>query len=614
MKNRITLSYIWTAVLWILLSAVSAMATLILQPGPVSMTLEYQFGFPILLLLNSLPMLILMGILFFLVRNIFYSASITTLFWGLLSYVNLLKIGGRGDAFVPGDILLLSEGIDAVGSYKLDLHLRLLGGLLGLCVLLWVIGIFIKSQKPKLTLRVLGIVLLASGFVGAMTGLYIPKKVYNSLPELNLGNVPNVFNSAGFPYAFLHNFNLYPVDKPEGYSTATAKTYEDAFRGNLEIPEVAPNIIMIMCEAFTDLPNDPAFTYSLEENPISYYNSLAARQDTISGHLIVSNTGAGTANTEFDVLTGMMTNRIGEGTTSAFRVVHRNTDSIPRALAQVGYNRFFLHPGQNWFYNRQSVYSYLGILDQAFKDSFKNQPRKGGRVSDEGFLNVLKKSIEQRDTEAPLFTYGVTIQNHQAYVKNKYTYTPEAVKTDLPLSEDAAVFLSVYFEGLRDSDTMLQGLTAYLQEQSEPYLLVFFGDHQPSLGGNYLSYRELGLYSDNMSTEEFLAMYRVPFLIWANDACQDTIDLEHFAMKLGPDPVISSHYLGALTCEVAGFQGLDGYIDYLNQLRRKLPVCSVFGYMTPDGTYLSELPPDLWEQENTRWYWQYYRLKHQDVD
>ena len=77
---------------------------------------------------------------------------------------------------------------------------------------------------------------------------------------------------------------------------------------------------------------------------------------------------------------------------------------------------------------------------------------------------------------------------------------------------------------------------------------------------------------------------------------------------------ISSHYLGALTCQAAGFQGLDGYLDYLNTLRETMPVCSVSGYMTPDGTYLEKLPQELEQMETLRWHWQYYRLKHQTIE
>ena len=175
--------------------------------------------------------------------------------------------------------------------------------------------------------------------------------------------------------------------------------------------------------------------------------------------------------------------------------------------------------------------------------------------------------------------------------------------------------LSLFSVSLRDSARMLQDMTAWLQEQEEPYLLVFFGDHQPNLGSDYQAYRELGLYPENLDdAESRLQLYSVPFLIWGNDAFQSQQDLGAISQELGEDLTISSHYLGALTCQVAGFDGLDGYMDYLNDLRAELPVCSVYGDRTADGTWLEELPEDLEEKETLRWHWQYYRLKYQKTD
>lgn len=608
MKKK--LSPLWTFLIGLVLSVVALGVTLMLQTGSLMDTLGYNYRAPVLLLLNWLPMALLMILGYCVLGNVFYSGSLTVLIWGALSYVNLMKTDARGDPFVPGDIMLLFEGIEALGSYQLQLHPGKLAILLGTVTVLFLLGRMLQSPKPGLWKRI-GIGAVAVGiFLCALLGPYASKTLYETIPGPDRSNVPRVFDCFGFPYVFLHNFNLYPVDKPEGYSRTEAEGYEEIYLQEQVCPAKAPNILMIMCEAFTDLPNEPVFTYSEEENPLAFFNAFSAREDVIRGDLIISNIGAGTANTEFDVLTGMMTNRIGEGTTSAFRVVHRNTDSIPRALSQVGYETFFIHPGNNWFYNRESVYNYLGISDHVFKDAFGPETYKGNWISDDGFLEILTENLERRDGDAPLFAYGVTIQNHQAYTQEKYGFMPEPVRTDLPLSEQAGEYLSVYFEGLRDSDRMLENLVSWLDGQEEPWVLAFFGDHQPNLGADFLSYRELGLYPENLDTaRNRLTQYTVPYVIWGNQAYQKENDLPELSQT-----TISSHYLGALTCEAAGFQGLDGYFDYLNMLRQELPVCSTSGYMTADGTYLEQLPEELARKEELRWHWQYYRLKHQTIE
>lgn len=586
--------------------------TLALQQGSLLATLSAFWAEPILFVLNLWPVAALALLFYFLLGNAWYGAGLTTLIWGLLSYINLVKVDARGDPFVPGDILLLTEGMEAVGSYQLNMHWGKLALLLGLSLALILLGTGVKSARPRLVIRLVAALTVVAAFGTTMAFLYPDSELYDRMEGPNRANVPAVYEAFGFPYCFLHNFNLYPVDKPPGYNAQEAASYEDTYREAEAAPETAPNILMVMCEAFTDLPNQAAFTYTGETNPIAAYNRLA--EQTLSGHLVVSNTGAGTANTEFDVLTGMMTNRIGTGTTSAFRVVHRNIDSIPRMLTQAGYRTFFLHPGQNWFYNRESVYSYLGITDQVFQDAFSRSDLVGDWISDAGFLRVLKESLEARQGDTPLFTYAVTIQNHQSYGAGKYGYVPDPPQTDIALSDAARTYLSVYFKGLQDSAAMLEELTEYLDSLDAPYLLVFFGDHQPNLGGHYLAYRELDPnYGSTDTVEETLQPYTVPYLIWGNAAYRQDHDLLAQAQAWNLPETISSHYLGALTCQLAGYQGHDGYFDFLNALREQLPVSSVYGYQLSDGSYTDTLPDDLQSLEDIRWKWQYYRLMEQPL-
>ena len=612
-KRRLhTMSPVCTALALAAGTLLAGGVTLALQQGSLLATLSAFWAEPILFVLNLWPVAALALLFYFLLGNAWYGAGLTTLIWGLLSYINLVKVDARGDPFVPGDILLLTEGMEAVGSYQLNMHWGKLALLLGLSLALILLGTGVKSARPRLVIRLVAALTVVAAFGTTMAFLYPDSELYDRMEGPNRANVPAVYEAFGFPYCFLHNFNLYPVDKPQGYNAQEAASYEDTYREAEAAPETAPNILMVMCEAFTDLPNQAAFTYTGETNPIAAYNRLA--EQTLSGHLVVSNTGAGTANTEFDVLTGMMTNRIGTGTTSAFRVVHRNIDSIPRMLTQAGYRTFFLHPGQNWFYNRESVYSYLGITDQVFQDAFSRSDLVGDWISDAGFLRVLKESLEARQGDTPLFTYAVTIQNHQSYGAGKYGYVPDPPQTDIALSDAARTYLSVYFKGLQDSAAMLEELTEYLDSLDAPYLLVFFGDHQPNLGGHYLAYRELDPnYGSTDTVEETLQPYTVPYLIWGNAAYRQDHDLLAQAQAWNLPETISSHYLGALTCQLAGYQGHDGYFDFLNALREQLPVSSVYGYQLSDGSYTDTLPDDLQALEDIRWKWQYYRLMEQPL-
>lgn len=110
-----------------------------------------------------------------------------------------------------------------------------------------------------------------------------------------------------------------------------------------------------------------------------------------------------------------------------------------------------------------------------------------------------------------------------------------------------------------------------------------------------------------------LRPYTVPYLIWGNAAYRQDHDLLAQTQALSLPETISSHYLGALTCLLAGFQGYDGYVDFLSDLRTRLPVSSVYDYQLPDGSYTATLPSDLQALEDIRWKWQYCRMKEQAV-
>ena len=99
------------------------------------------------------------------------------------------------------------------------------------------------------------------------------------------------------------------------------------------------------------------------------FHQLAQSDRARAGHIVVSNFGAGTANTEFDVLTGIQTNMVSEGNVSSFRVLHKSVNALPWAYRRAGYATYFTHPGYSWFYNRDNVYQYLGVEERVFNEA-----------------------------------------------------------------------------------------------------------------------------------------------------------------------------------------------------------------------------------------------------
>ncbi len=562
-----------------------------IAPGSFRHTVGFMLRNPLLILLNGLPIAVLVLVVYFAFSNSFAAGAAANVVFGLLSYANLLKIDGRDDPLVPADILLLREALQASGDYRLDLH----PGIIALIVLSTALMIFLavksgRTKKRPALPRIIGIVLSLAVFAGAFFGLYRDRELYASFPVSSEYNMTTVFNELGLNYCFLYNFNLYSVDKPEGYSEKQVEGYI-AEQETEKAEGVKPQILMIMCEAFNDVTDADAFTYSDEDDPMRGFYEVTKSPNSISGHIVVPNFGAGTANTEFDVLTGMQTNLISATSNSAMRSFHHSVPSMATLLSGEGYDSLYFHPGSSWFYNRDSALSFLGINDRVFIEDLEDKS-----VMETAFLENLKTLISERTQNGEkLFTYATTIQNHQAYTYSKYSFDVPRVQTSVELSDYAEELLSVYAYGVKCSSDMLLELTEYLNGLDEPYILVFFGDHRPNLGADYLAYREIGMDIEN----DVISNCSAPFVIWANDAYAGTSDFaERFAsLDMPEDGYISASFLGEVTLELAGCAESEPFFSFLSELRREVPVIK--------AGVNSEAEQPLIDKLHC---WQYYRM------
>lgn len=595
--------------LLLLCSGIIFLIVIAIQPGSLHDSLLSIQKVPNLLLLNIAPVVFLALVFYCIFGNVFTAAGVTAFIAEGLSYANLLKMEGRNDPLVPGDVMLLKESLIAAGDYHLNLHPRVLAIMICSIVGFFLLAFFVKSKRMKWLPRLIILLLVVAIFAGMCMNIYADKDFYKALPDVDKSNVSLVYYTYGFPYCFLHNLNLYPVEKPEGYQAAEVKQWEQETLPKDEPMDV--DIIMLMGEAFTDLSDEAAFTYPAQENPTYLYHQIADSDRAVSGHIVVPDFGAGTANTEFDVLTGMQTHMISSELTSAFRVVRHDIDSIARIYQEQGYSNWFMHPGKSWFYNRSNVFEYLGIKDQTFEEAFPKDDWDCSFCPD----SVLLEKLEQKysETASPSFSYITTYENHQAYRPYKYKFPiTEEVPTTTALEYDVREQFEVYFTGIRHTSQMVYSLAAYLDTVDRPTILVFFGDHRPAMGADYQCYRAIGSdVGQEQTIEQMIYAHETPFTIWGNEAFCEAYDFASLAeeLDLPSDHRISASYLSSLVYEMTGMTGSNAYFDYLSQARRILPVISHDNYMLPDGTCTDTLTEEQAEVLKKLNWWLYYRIK-----
>lgn len=583
------------------------------------------FTTPLLGLLNWLPVVLVLLALLCALGNVFAASAVTLTLFGVLNFANQLKIEARDDPVVPQDLTMVREALSAAGGYDLQVD----WGLVALFVLalaaLLVLAALVRTRRMNLptAARVLSRLVGCVGCIGILAGLtftvYASTDTFNSFPCTNRFNMTTVYNQTGFHYAFLRNVTQNNLQKPEGFDKAET---EQAIAATETAPaEPKPvNVIFVMSEAFHDITDDDAFAWNADTDPLKNFHALQQAENAISGRLIVPNYGGGTANTEFDVLTGMQTAMLSDAGVSSFRVLHKNMDSIFRVANQNGWQTAFIHPGKVWFYNRQNIYKWLGAQEIVFEEAFADATYKGGYISDASLTDYIIQDYENRLADgSPQFTYVTTIQNHMAYTNSKYGPARDLYQLRLAeeLPEDVKTMLTVYTHGLRDADAMLGELAAYFEERDEPVLLIWFGDHLPSLGEDYLCYRVLGQeMSDDRESESWLDAYAPPFIMWANEAGAQALDFDTLAARLGipEDGKISASFLGAAVLDAVGCGEDDPFFAFVNSLRRELPVVQRGTAIDAQGAYHAEIPADLADTVQEYQDRTYYRMKYETFE
>ena len=645
--HRLTLPLWGSLVLAVLLAGCITLLALWCQPNALRTVLVIFRSQPLLIVLNALPIGLLLLAFAFLFRNVFYSGALVNFFVCALSLANRVKIEVRDEPVFPRDFSLLREVGSAIQSYDIRYPVKAIAVVALTTVLLIGLGVLFPSRpvsfaalKAKLTKRdavavfpgrcwperIVGAVLSFGVLTALIFTVYASNTLYNSFRVSNAYYVPSVFNELGFPYCFCHQFTTYPVDKPEGFSKSEAAGWETGGQTGLG-KDVS--VILVMNEAFSDLTDQPMFNWTEETDPLPNLHALQKDPHALSGHIVVPGFAGGTANTEFDVLTGMQTNALSVTATSAMRVVNRNLDSLFRVFGADGYRTSFYHPGDAWFYNRENVYRWLGAEHEVFAKDMKNLEYKGRWVTDDYMAGLIEEEFETAVSEGrPLFNYTTTIQNHMSYTADKYGegYVFPPVSTTADISPETRSMLEVYTEGVRDADAMLGRLTAYFAEREEPVVLVFYGDHLPYLGDNQKGYAELGseVSIPENEREDILCSYKTPYVLWANDAAADTLNWSEAvaALDLPEDGVLSASFLGSVLLDLTGRAGESPWFDFLSSLRRIAPVVQKKTYILADGSVLpqrilneqtDEASMELKDAVRKWRCWSYYKLKYADV-
>lgn len=575
-KTRLTIGFALSLVLVVAISFFLTIFMLALQPLPVSYVFNSFIESNFLnLILNYIPVLLLMLLLLFISNSLTLAVTTIGFIVTLMSLINRYKIILRDDPFFPWDILLGGELIGIARSFGTRNIILAISFIVVSIVIIILSYFIVRTHKLKPIYRGVGSLSCIVMIIILNSTVYSNTNIINSLPVTgNIFNQVNTFNSRGFLYSFIYTHNVHRISMPNDFNIDPINNIIENFTPIELADDIAtPHLIMIMSEAFSDIGLNPNVDFEGFDHPQYYWKQFIEREETIHGSVIVPNVGGGTADTEFDVLTGLNTRNL-RGAPFSHRLVTNYHKAIPWVLDDLGYRSIALHPGFRWFYNRQNVLRFFGF--EYFYDItyFTEDQFKGMYVSEEATMDKILDIFERHIHDypgVPLFNFTVTIQNHGPYT-DKYMADTN-FNTTLNLTEDEMNPVSNYFVGLRDKDLELQRLIDYFEHHEEPVVLVYFSDHLPAFASSIYDQFFPDIFEPN-SIESTIRLHTVPFAIWQNEAARQITPIEYnFKTAVMPNNMtISSNFLGGYVLELLGFSQLSPFFTFTQELRGKFPI------------------------------------------
>ncbi len=435
----------------------------------------------------------------------------------LFAYINYTKVAVNGDNFFPQDMMMAGSAGELTSFIS--------GGLpkwfwLGLAALVcWTIflaltaadlprGWFYRLSAASLVLVLVWSFCANRERTKTMLARFDMSTYDTALQRSN-------YSANGFVGGFALNVLTIRIEPPEGYTQETMQHLLELYQPVPASGQEEFDVIVILSESFFDARILPGVEFS--QNPLERYDELLERPNCYSGTLYTTASGGGTVRPEFGMLTGLTTDYLPDVTTP-YWFVNEEVPSYVSICKDAGYDTLAIHPYDRTFYARNQAYPYLGFdrfLDMEDLSQLVTAEYKRDYITDQSTLKLMEKCLDE--AEAPTFMFVITMQNHQPY--NAMDPADIQIKVTSPdLSEPALTALTTYTQGLYDADQMLGELADYIDQRERPTVVVFFGDHLPTLGSNYLAYRESGLFdpTDGLTPEELEQVYSTPYVIYSN--------------------------------------------------------------------------------------------------
>lgn len=456
---------------------------------------------PLVFLYNAFLIFTTTLIVYLFRRRVFWR-TILFIFWMGLGIINGVLLSNRVTPFTGPDLHLITDAFQIADRY-LSPFFFVVVVIVAVLAVIGLIILFFKGPRYQGKMRYkLNIPLIAVGiaaFAGT-TKLALEKRVLSNY----FGNIAFAYEDYGYPYCLATTVFNTGIGLPRDYSEEAVENIVKSEESLPETGEKRPNILFLQLESFFD-PELVEYL-NISEDPIPNFRKLM--QEYSSGYFKVPSVGAGTANTEFESITGMSMRYFGPGEYPYKSILKETTcESAAYVLKSLGYGTHAIHNNEANFYGRKNVFANLGFDSFTSEEYMSEQDDTNPNdwVRDHNLTKYILQAMES--TEGPDYVYTISVQGHGDYPEEPVLENPKITVSGAS-SQAENYKWEYYCNQIYEMDQFIKELTDELSKLDEDVVLVMYGDHLPTMGltvtdvkNKYLFQTEYVIW-DNMGLEK----------------------------------------------------------------------------------------------------------------
>lgn len=467
----------------------------------------------------------------------------------------------------PDNMEMMGTSTSTYGSWIIEVIVKGVVFFLLFLLLVFVIkktDIKFKKVKNRLLCLVVSIVVLVASilFINNDSKFAVNHIFKTNADEIKVMTAAEVYMKYGMTGGIILEDIQKDVLKGDSYSKEIISKIINNQKGSNDEKWGEPNVIFMLSEAFFDLDNVKEITFNKDTK--EFFNSLEDKKNADTFNIITPVFGGASVNCEFEVLTG--TNLInlwnkGYIPYNGYYLTgeSKKAPNIIKELNNNDYKTIYYTPWGSTSFNSEKVYSNFGVDEKDYNVLKDERYVKGYYLSEDKYIDsVLKKLKENKDNNTFIMT--ASAENHYPFEYDKFKKYDVNIK-NTTLDKDFAKKVQSYAQGQYDQDKGLEKLYNSIQEIEEPTVVLYFGDHLPSIqddNGKQALFETSYFKTGNPDLNEFRE-HTTKGAIFANY----DIDLEDF-------DYINANYLGSYILNHLNLN-TSNYFKYVENIRSIIP-------------------------------------------